>query len=161
MMIVGDYSRMGWPYFLTRKFDVLMAFAVFLANINARGTPSIVECIRSDNHTEFTKPEFVALLNDHEIHRDYTPVNSPKHDGVVERRIAMTLELAMASRLEAARLFGDAKMPPTQPLWAEACKYASDVINMTARAKEKPDMHSPYRTFHGRPPFARLLPFLT
>ena len=60
------------------------------------------------------------------IRREYTPVNSPKHDGVVERRIAMTLELAMASRLEAPRLFGDAKTPPTQPLWAEACKYASD-----------------------------------
>ena len=45
MMIVDDYSRMGWPYFLKRKSDVPMAFAGFLADINARGTPSIVECI--------------------------------------------------------------------------------------------------------------------
>ena len=67
-----------------------------------------------DNGTEFTKPEFVALLNDRGIGREYTPVNPPDHDGVVERQIAMTLELAMASRLEAPRWFGDAKMPPTQ-----------------------------------------------
>ena len=160
MMIVDDYSRMGWPYFLKRKSDVPMAFAGFLADVNAKGVPSIVECIRSDNGTEFTKPEFVALLNERGIRREYTPVNSPKHDGVVERRIAMTLELAMASRLEAPRLFGDAQMPPTQPLWAESCKYASDVINMTARVRDKPDMYSPYRKFYGRPPFARLLPFL-
>ena len=160
MMIVDDYSRMGWPYFLNRKSDVPMAFAGFLVDINARGSPSIVECIRSDNGTEFTKPELVALLNKRGIRREYTPVNSPKHDGVVERRIAMTLEFAMASRLEAPRLIGDAKMPPTQPLWAEACNYASDVINMTARVRDKPDMHSPYRKFHGRPPLSRLLPFL-
>ena len=151
---------MGRPYFFKRKSDVPMAFAGFLADINARGTPSIVECIRSDNGTEFTKPEFVALLNDLGICREYTPVNSLKHDGVVERRIAMTLELATASRLEAPRLFRDANMPPTQPLWAEACKYASDVINMTARVRDMPDMHSLNRKFHGRPPFARLLPFL-
>ena len=151
---------MGWLYFLERKSDVPMAFAGFLADINSRCSPSIVECIRSDNGTGFTKPEFVALLNDRGIRREYTPVNSPEHDGVVERRIAMTLELALASRLETPRLFGDAKMPPTQPLWAEACKYASDVINMTARVRDKPDMHSPYSKFHGRPPFARLLPFL-
>ena len=160
MMIVDDYSRTEWPYFLKRKSDVPMASASFLADINARGTPSIVECIRSDNVGEFTKPEFVALFNDRGIRREYTPVNSPKHDGVVERRIAMTLELGMAPRLVASRLFGDAKRPPTQPLWAGACKYASGVINMTARIRDKPDMHSPQRKFHGRPPFARLLPFL-
>ena len=90
------------------------------------------------------------LLNNRGICREYMPVNSPNHDGVVERRMSMTLELAMASRLEAPRLLGDAKMTPTQPLWAEACKYDSDVIFM----------HSLYRRFHGRPPFARLLPFL-
>ena len=160
MMIVDDYSRMEWLYFLKRKSDVPMVFAGFLADINARDTPSVVECIRSDNGTECTKSEFVALLNDRGIRREYTHVNSPKHDGVVERRIAMTIELPIASRLNAPRLSGDAKMPPTQPLWAKVCKYASDVINMTARVRDKPDMHSPYRKLHGRPPFARLLPFL-
>ena len=96
MMIVDDYSRVGWPYFLKRKSKVLIAFAGFRADINATGAPSTVECIRSDNGTAFTKSEFVALLNERGIRREYKPVNSPKHDGVVERRIPMTLELAMA-----------------------------------------------------------------
>ena len=157
MMIVDDYSRMGWPYFLKRKSDVPMAFAGFLADVNAKGVPSIVEYIRSDNGTEFTKPEFVALLNERGIRREYTPVNSPKHDGVVERRIAMTLELAMASRLEAPRLFRDAQMPPTQPLWAESCKYASDVTNMTARVRDKPDMYSPVSYTHLTLPTKRIV----
>ena len=37
MIIVDDYSRMGWPLFLKRKFDVQMVFAGFLADISARG----------------------------------------------------------------------------------------------------------------------------
>ena len=53
------------------------------------------------------------------------------------------------------------RTPPTQPLWAEACKYTSNVINMTARVRDKPDVHSPYRKFYGRPVFARLLPSRT
>ena len=65
----------------------------------------------------------------------------------------MALELAMASFLEASRLFGDSKMPLTGlfgdskipqsgPLGAEACKYPSGGLNMTARVSDKPDMHS-------------------
>ena len=65
-----------------------MAFADFLADINAKGVPSIVECVRLDNGTEFTNPEFVALLKERGIRREYTLVGSPKYDGVVERQIA-------------------------------------------------------------------------
>ena len=65
----------------------------------------------------------------------------------------MALELVMASSLEAPRLFDDARLTSTGPPRAEACKYGCDVLNMTARVRE-------YRTFHGRWPFARLLPFL-
>ena len=113
--IVDDYSRMGWTYLLRGKSDVQMAFYGFLVDINVKGVPSIVECVRSDSGTEFTNPEFVALLNMRVIRREYTPVVSPKHEGMVERRKAMTLELVMASRLEPPLVFGDAKMPLTQP----------------------------------------------
>ena len=46
---------------------------------------------------------------------------------------------------------------PAGPFWAAACHHASDVINMMARSKDKPDMHSPSRQFDGRALFARLL----
>ena len=102
----------------------------------------------------------MELLNKDGICRQYRPVNPPKHYGVVDRRIAEALELAVACRLEPPRLFWDPNMPLTQPLWAEACKNVSGVINMTARVRDKPDTHSPYRNFHGGRRFARLLPFL-
>ena len=82
-MIVDQYSRKGWPYFLKQKSDVPVTFAGFVANLNAKGVPSIVKCIRSDNGTEFIKQEFVALLNERGIRRKYKPANSLKDNDVV------------------------------------------------------------------------------
>ena len=47
----------------------------------------------------------MTLLNHHTIRQEYTPVDSPKYDGVVERRIALVLEAAVASCLESPGLF--------------------------------------------------------
>ena len=111
-----------------------------------------------DNGTEFVRTEFVELPDRRGIHREYIPVGVPEQNVVVERHIAVTLEFAMASCLEAPRLFGDSRLPSTGPLLASACNYACDVINPTARVRDKPEIRSPYRTFHGRAPFARKLP---
>ena len=135
-------------------------FARFLGDVNATGISSTVENVRSDNGTEFVRAEFVELLDHRGIRREYIPVGSPKDNGVVERHIPMMLELGMTFCLKAPRLFGDARLPPTGPLWTEACKYGCDVLNMAVRVREKPDMYSPYRKFYGRAPFARLLPLL-
>lgn len=78
------------------------------------------------------------------ICRKYTLVDFPEHDGVVERRIAVT------SCLEALRLFSGTPLPPTGPLWAEACAYASDVLNMTVKVKDTLDMLSPCQKRYGR-----------
>ncbi|CAN0001874.1 unnamed protein product, partial [Laminaria digitata] len=86
LMIVDDFSRLGWPYFLKKKSNAALVFTTLLADIRADGWLSVVECVRSDNGTEFLSAEFVAMLDSHGIRREYTPVASPKHDGVVERR---------------------------------------------------------------------------
>ena len=43
LMIVDDYSRMGWPYFLKRKSDVTADVDRLLADVNGTGVPSTVE----------------------------------------------------------------------------------------------------------------------
>ena len=67
MMIVDDFSRFGWTYFLKEKSDVPAGFTGFLADIRAQGIPSIVECLRSENITGFPKGEFVTLLDHHRL----------------------------------------------------------------------------------------------
>ncbi|CAM9331376.1 unnamed protein product [Laminaria digitata] len=129
-------------------------------SINAAGVPPTVECVSSDNGTEFVKPEFVEILDRRGFFLEYTPVGSPKHNGAIDRQIAMTLELAMVSFPETPRLFGEAGLRPTGPVRAEACNYASDVLNMTARIWDKPERSSPHRQIYGGAPFARLLSFL-
>ena len=160
MMIVDDFSRFEWTYLLKEKSDVPAVFAGFLADIRARGTLSIVEGLCADNGTEFTKGEFVTLLDHHRIRRKYTPVDYPKYDRVVKRRIALVLEAAIASCPEAPHLFGGVPLPTTGPLWAEACVHTSDAINVSARVSDKPGMLSPCQKLYGRAPFPRLLPFL-
>ena len=104
MMIVGDFSRFGWTYFLKEKSDVPTIFAGFLGDIRAQSTPTIVECLRSDNGNELTKGEFVALLN----HQPpYPPRVHISGLSEVRRRgraqDALVLEATMASFLEAPR----------------------------------------------------------
>lgn len=120
IVIFDDYSQKGRPYFLKRKSDVPMAVAGVVVDINANGVSSIVRCVIWENGTEFSKPEIVAWLNEPGIRRKCSLVGFPKHYGVVERWIAMTLGLGMASRFDDAVLFGEFNMPPTQPLWVEA-----------------------------------------
>ena len=114
MIIVDDYSRMEWPYFLERKSNVPTYFERLMGDVSATGVPSTVWCVCSDNATKFVRAEFVELL-DRGIRREYIPVGLPDHNGMVERHIAMTLELTMASCLEASRLFGDTRSPATGP----------------------------------------------
>ena len=81
-----------------------------------------VDRVRSDRGTEFVRAESVELLDRRGIRREQTSVGSPKHNGLVERQIAMTLELLMAPCLDTPRLFSDARLTPTEPLEAEAGK---------------------------------------
>ena len=79
------------------------------------------------------------MFNPRRIRSDYERVGSPTHDSVVERRVAMMLELAVAPRL-----FGNASILAMYPLWAGSCKYVRDMIDMTARVRDKPHMYLPY-----------------
>ena len=70
------------------------------------------------------------MLNHYGIRHEYAPVGSAQHDGVVKSRIGMTLELAMALRLEAPGLIRESRMPPAQPVRTTAA--ATTVITAAA-----------------------------
>ncbi|CAM9866617.1 unnamed protein product [Choristocarpus tenellus] len=59
-IIWDDYSRFVWLYFLCAKSDAAEAFKKYLANIQAKGTPSWVMCVQSDNGGEFYEGAFGA-----------------------------------------------------------------------------------------------------
>ena len=155
MMIVDDFSRFGCTYFPKEESDVPAVNAAFLADIRAQCTLSIVDCLRSDNGTEVTKGQLMTMLSYHRNREENNPVDSPKYDGVVKRRIALVLGAAMASCMEASSLLRGVPLPSTGPL----CVHESDAINVSVRVSDKPDTLSPFRKLYGRAPSPRLLPF--
>ena len=100
MVVVDDYSRLGWSFFLKRKFNVQVVFARFLADIGVRASPSLVVYMLGQRSSEFINPDSVGLLDRLGIRRECTPVGFPDHNGVAERRIAATLDIAMALCLD-------------------------------------------------------------
>ena len=79
---------------------------------------------------------------------------------MVERRIVFTVELAMSSCPQAQRLCDGDNMTLSEPFWERLFDHVRDVISTISGVKNKTDMVSPLETFYGRPPFARVAPFL-
>ena len=123
---------------------------VFLLTFGHRAPRPLSSAFAQTRVREFTNNgQFVTRLDHHCIRREYRPVDSPKYDGVVKRRIAKVLDAAMASCLEAPRLFSGVPLRPTGPLWAEACVHASDAMQVSAGVRDGPDVLSPYQQLHG------------
>ena len=116
MKIVDDYSWMGWPYFLERKFSEAEVrrsggFREVYGGCQRYWCP-VDRGVRSlGQRNDVVRAAFMEVLGHRGIRREYIPVDSPKRNGVVGRYIAMTLETTMVSCLEAPRLFGDTRLP--------------------------------------------------
>ena len=86
------------------------------------------------------------------------PADSPKHNGVDERSLALTNDTVLAARIQARVLYPGA--PPYPSFWAEAVSWAWNVLNHTV-TKANPKNKSPYEMWYGSPPFAgNVWPFL-
>ena len=116
MKIVDDYSWMGWPYFLERKFSEAEVrrsggFREVYGGCQRYWCP-VDRGVRSLGQRERCRQGGVHGGAGPPWHPPrYIPVDSPKRNGVVGRYIAMTLETTMVSCLEAPRLFGDTRLP--------------------------------------------------
>ena len=86
-------------YFLGKKPDAASAFESFLAEARANGTSSAVMAIRSDSGGEFFGEDFGELFRKRGIKQEFTPADSPKYNGVVERALAQINDTALAARI--------------------------------------------------------------
>ena len=99
-LIVRDgYTRFTQVYSLAKKSDAASAFESFLAEVRADGTPSAVTCVRSDNREEFFGGEFGTLCRKRGIKHKFTPADSPKYNGIVERAPALISNTTLAACL--------------------------------------------------------------
>ena len=99
MLLVDDYSNVGWVLFLKDKTGstVTQAFRAFAAIKLLIAVHGPVGNLRSDNGLEFVNNNFEDMLTELNIKQELTPVDGAKRNGRVERKLALVTEGARAA----------------------------------------------------------------
>ncbi|KAI3673629.1 hypothetical protein L6452_39753 [Arctium lappa] len=141
LVIVDDYSRFTWVYFLRTKDETSGLIKSFILRIENL-TNQKVKVIRSDNGTEFKNLDLNTFCEEKGIERQYSAPRTPQQNGVAERRNRTLIEAARS-------LLADSKLPIT--FWAEAVNTACYVQNRVLVVK--PKNKTPYELLNKRKPF--------
>ncbi|KAI3759689.1 hypothetical protein L6452_07690 [Arctium lappa] len=141
LVIVDDYSRFTWVYFLRTKDETSGLIKSFILRIENH-TNQKVKIIRSDNGTEFKNLDLNTFCEEKGIEKQYSAPRTPQQNGVAERRNRTLIEAARS-------LLADSKLSIT--FWAEAVNTACYVQNRVLVVKQK--NKTPYELLNKRKPF--------
>ncbi|GJY27871.1 integrase, catalytic region, zinc finger, CCHC-type containing protein [Tanacetum coccineum] len=122
LVIVDDYSRYTWVYFLHSKDETPEIIKKFIAQAQLNYKAKVCK-IRTDNGTEFKNATLKAHYEKLGIMQQFSTARTPQQNGVVERR-NRTLVEAARTMLIFSRL--------PEFLWAEAVATACFTQNRCA-----------------------------
>jgi transposase InsO family protein len=91
-VIVDDYSRYSWVFFLESKdevFEHFQSLALWLNNEH----PNCLKAICSYTGTEFRNASFDEFCLEHGIDQQFSAPRIPQHNGVVERKNRTLVEM--------------------------------------------------------------------
>jgi transposase InsO family protein len=117
LVIVDDYSRFTWVFFLHEKSQTQETLKGFLRRAqNEFGLR--IKKIRSDNGTEFKNSQIEGFLKEEGIKHEFSSPYTPQQNGVLERKNRTLLDMAR-TMLDGTRLrtsFGLRRLtPPATP----------------------------------------------
>jgi transposase InsO family protein len=119
LVIVDDYSRFNWIFFLQEKSRTQETLKGFLRRAqNEFGLRS--KKIRSDNGTKFKNSQIEGFLEEEGIKHEFSSPYTPQQNGVVERKNRTLLDMAW-TMLDEYKIL--------DRFWAEAINTASYSIN--------------------------------
>ena len=143
LVIVDEYTRFTWVYFLHRKDETT---TILLDHVRMIETDEFKEKIlRSDNGTEFKNSAMEELCKYKGIIQQFSAPETPQQNGVVERKNRTLIE-AGRTMLEDANL-------PTY-FWAEAINTACYTQNCSLINKHG---KTPYEMVKGKKPSVKHL----
>nr|GFB03044.1 putative ribonuclease H-like domain-containing protein [Tanacetum cinerariifolium] len=93
LVIVDDYSRYTWTHFLRSKDETPKVLIDFLRLVK-RGRHAQVRIIQTDKGTKFLNKTLHAYFASEGIHHQTSIAQTPKQNGVVERRNRTIVEAA-------------------------------------------------------------------
>jgi transposase InsO family protein len=93
LIIVDDYSRYSWVFFLESKDEVFDHFRSLALRLNNEH-PNCLKAIRSDNGTKFRNASFDEFCLEHDIDQQFFTPRVPQQNGVVERKNCILVEMA-------------------------------------------------------------------
>jgi hypothetical protein len=119
LVIMDDYSRFTWVFFLQEKSQTQETLKRFLRRAqNEFGLR--IKKIRSDNGTEFRNSQIEGFLEEEGIKHEFSSPYTPQQNGVVERKNRTLLDMART-------MLDEYKTPDR--FWAEATNTACYSIN--------------------------------
>ncbi len=119
LVIVDDYSRYTWVFFLKSKDETKITFIDFSKQAQHKFDKEIL-AIRSDNGSEFKNYTLEELLSDEGIEHQYSAPYTPQQNGVAERKNRTLVEMARS-------MLDEYKSPHS--FWAEAVNTACHASN--------------------------------
>jgi hypothetical protein len=119
LVLVDDFTRYTWVYFLKEKREAFSKFREFRIMVEGRLGKRIKK-FRTDNGGEFTSKDFLSFCERHGIKKELTCAYTPQQNGVAERKIRHLVEVC--------RSWVYAKNLP-KALWAEGMACATYVVN--------------------------------
>ncbi|GJT40734.1 putative ribonuclease H-like domain-containing protein [Tanacetum coccineum] len=147
-VVIDDYSKFTWVFFLTTKDETSEIIKNFIKEIENL-VDKKVKIIRSNNGTEFKNKVMDDFCRENGIKREYIVARTPQQNSVAEMRNRTLIEVART-------LLADSKLPTT--FWAEAVSIACYVQNRVLVVK--PHNKTPYKLFRGlKPALSFIRPF--
>jgi transposase InsO family protein len=113
-MIVDDFTRYTWVFFLVDKSDVFATFKTFIKRIHNEFETTIKK-VRSDNGSEFKNTRIDELCDEFGIRHQFSAKYTPQSNGLIERKNITLIDMArsMLSEYNVSHSF-----------WAEAINTA-------------------------------------
>jgi transposase InsO family protein len=79
MLVIDDYTRITWVYFLKDKSEAFEKFKVYKGFVENEIDIKI-KCLRSYNGGEFTSKEFIKLYEYHGIKIQFASPRTPQQN---------------------------------------------------------------------------------
>jgi transposase InsO family protein len=119
LVIVDDYSRYSWVFFLESKDEVFKHFRSLALRLNNEH-PNYMKVIRSDNGTEFRNASFDEFCFEHGIDQQFFTPHVPQQNRVMKQKNRTLVEMA--------RMMLDEHRTPRR-FWANAISTACYICN--------------------------------